>query len=183
MALTESLPYQAGLNLYHFQLPDANGKSYFSKTLVGPKGLLVVFTCNHCPYAEAIWPRLILIAQEAKLLGINTVAINSNIHPEYPEDAPPEMLKKIKALGIDFPYLVDESQQSARDFGAQCTPDNFLFNRFEQLVYHGRVDDNWKEEDGVNRHDLLKAIHCLGKGNPIDEQQFPSLGCSIKWRS
>lgn len=164
-----------------FQLSDPKGNSYKGNELFGEKGLLLVFTCNHCPYANAIWPRVVNVANNAKTLGINTVAINPNIHPEYPDDAPEKMIEKIEALKINFPYLVDKTQQVAKDFKAQCTPDIYLFDKDRRLVYHGRIDDNWQDETKVTRHELKIAIEAMAAGNLIERRQTPSMGCSIKW--
>ncbi|HWP81203.1 MAG TPA: thioredoxin family protein [Bacteroidota bacterium] len=178
----ESIEIPLKTKMPSFELPDPDGTMYRGKDLYGPKGLLVIFSCNHCPYARAVWPRTIKLASYAKGLGINTVAINPNIHPDYPEDRPEVMKQKIKEWGIPFPYLVDESQQIAAAFKAQCTPDIYLFNSNQELVYHGRVDDNWQDEAKVTREELKDAITSLAQGKPIPEQQYPSLGCSIKWR-
>ena len=182
MALVESVHIASGTHMPDFELKDPNGNTYQSGILYGLKGLLVAFTCNHCPYAQAIWPRLIRLADYAKKLGINTVGINPNIHPDYPEDAPEYMKEKIKEWKINFPYLVDETQEAARAFQAQCTPDLYLFDSGRKLVYHGRMDDHWKEERKVKREELKEAIEHLAAGKPIPPKQYPSMGCSIKWR-
>ena len=178
----ESIEIPIGTLLPAFQLPDTNGTVHSSERLRGPKGLLVIFTCNHCPYAKAVWPRIISLAMHAKNLGIHTVGINPNIHPDYPEDAPGVMKEKIREWGISFPYLIDESQNVAREYKAQCTPDIYLFDKNTKLVYHGRVDDNWQDESKVKKHELREAIDNLAKGKPIESKQVPSMGCSIKWR-
>jgi peroxiredoxin len=182
MALLESIVVPLGTKMPAFELKDPHGKSYRSGDLYNKKGLLLVFTCNHCPYAIAVWPRLLQLAKHAKTLGINTVGINPNIHPNYPEDAPERMIMKIKEWGIDFPYLVDETQKVAEVFKAQCTPDIYLFNSNQELVYHGRIDDNWQDETKVTRTELKEAIENLTSGRPISKDQKPSMGCSIKWR-
>ncbi len=182
MALLESLDIPLGTLMPAFELKDPSGAVYSGETLCGAKGLLIVFTCNHCPYAKAVWPRVIRISQYAKPLGINTIAINPNVHPDYPEDAPGEMKKKIKEWGIPFPYLIDESQDVARAFKAQCTPDPYQFDASKRLVYHGRVDDNWQDESKVKVQDLKNAVTALAEGKPIAAEQFPAMGCSIKWR-
>jgi len=182
MALLESIDIPLGTTMPDFNLPDPSGKNFSSKNLSGTKGLLVVFTCNHCPYAIAVWPRLIRLAGEAKTLGIATVAINPNIHPNYPEDAPHKMENKITEWGISFPYLIDETQEVAKAYRAQCTPDLYLLDATGKLVYHGRIDDNWKEESKVTKQELKSAIENLAAGKNIDPQQFPSMGCSIKWK-
>ena len=183
MALVESLTtISLGTAMPDFELKDPNGKVFKSGQLYGKKGLLAAFTCNHCPYAQAIWPRLIQLAKEAIQLGVNTTGINPNIHPGYPDDQPERMAEKIKEWGISFPYLVDESQKVARAFQAQCTPDLYLFDSNRGLVYHGRFDDNWKEETKVKKRELKEAIEQLVSGKPIAQKQNPSMGCSIKWR-
>jgi hypothetical protein len=116
-------------------------------------------------------------------MKVNTVAINPNINPNFPDDAPDKMILKIKELGIEFPYLVDEVQKTADAFRAQCTPDIYLFNKEKKLVYHGRIDDNWKEEDKVTREELKEAMNNMAAGRPVDLKQNPSMGCSIKWRA
>jgi peroxiredoxin len=183
MALLESIDIPLGTVMPPFELPDPDGTLHRSDELFGPKGLLVIFTCNHCPYAKAVWPRTIKLAGLAKELGIDTVAINPNIHPSYPEDAPEIMKRRIDEWGIPFPYLVDEAQTIAQAFQAQCTPDVYLLNAQRQLVYHGRVDDNWQDETKVTRHELKDAVINLAAGQPIATEQHPSMGCSIKWRS
>ncbi len=183
MALVESLSITLGTKMPAFELPDPDGKIYKSQALFGSKGLLLAFTCNHCPYAQAVWPRLIRLAQAAELLGVRTVGVNPNIHPGYPEDSPAKMKEKIKEWKISFPYLVDESQDVARAFQAQCTPDLYLFDAGAKLVYHGRLDDNWQDEKKVKRSELKEAIERLAAGKPLDAKQFPSMGCSIKWRT
>lgn len=182
MALVESIDIPLGTLMPSFELPDSDGKIFRSKNLFGKKGLLAAFTCNHCPYAMAIWPRLLKLAVEAKEIDINTVGINPNIHPDYPEDSPSQMKTKIREWKISFPYLVDESQKTAKNFKAQCTPDLYLFDASQKLVYHGRLDDNWQDEKKVARWELKEAIENLAAGKPISQNQKHSMGCSIKWK-
>ncbi len=183
MALVESLKLSLGMEMPPFELKDPYGKIFRGDELYGEKGLLVVFTCNHCPYAIAVWPRLIKLASYSKRLGISTVGINPNIHPDYPEDAPEKMKEKIKEWGIEFPYLVDGTQQIARIFQAQCTPDIYLFDAVHRLCYHGRFDDNWKDEKKIKKEELKQAVENLTQGRPLSPDQLPSMGCSIKWRT
>ncbi len=166
-----------------FTLKDPHDQTFTGSEWLGNKGLLVIFTCNHCPYAQAVWPRVIKLAQLARPLGIKTLAINPNIHPDYPDDSPEKMVEWIKKMGIDFPYLVDDSQEVAKLFKAQCTPDIYLFDKDQKLIYHGRIDDNWKDSAQVTKEDLKEAILCCSKEKPVSPQQYPSMGCSIKWRS
>ena len=181
MALLESILIPLGTKMPGFELKDPSGKLYKGEELYGERGLLVAFTCNHCPYAIAVWPRLIRLAKYAKGMKINTIAINPNIHPDYPDDSSENMKKKIVESGIDFPYLVDATQEVAMSFKAQCTPDIFLFNKNKELVYHGRIDDNWQDESKVTREELKEALNNMAVGQPVDPKQRPSMGCSIKW--
>ena len=181
MALLESILILLGSKMPEFKLKDPNGTEYEGRKLYGDRGLLVVFTCNHCPYSMAVWPRVIRLAQYAKGMRINTIAINPNINPEFPDDAPDKMLVKIEELGIDFPYLCDSTQDVARAFKAQCTPDIFLFSKNHELVYHGRIDDNWQDENKVTREELKDAINAYASGLEAPKKQYPTMGCSIKW--
>jgi len=182
MALIESTRIALGTEMPDFKLNDPDGTAFEGRSLYGEKGLLLVVTCNHCPYAVAVWPRLIRLAKHAQSLGIETAAVNPNIHPDYPDDAPPKMKEKIEEWGIDFPYLVDEDQDLAKRLKAQCTPDIYLFDKDRKLAYHGRIDDNWKEEARVTRQELKTAVEALAAGASVPADQKPSMGCSIKWQ-
>ncbi len=182
MALLESIKIPLGTQMPGFQLQDPSGRMYASDALLGERGLLVVFTCNHCPYAQAVWPRIIRLGAYAKGMKVGTVAINPNINPDFPDDSPEKMILAIQERGISFPYLVDENQSVAKAFKAQCTPDVYLFNKNKELVYHGRIDDNWKDEEAVTREELKEAMNNMASGLPVEKKQYPSMGCSIKWR-
>jgi peroxiredoxin len=182
MVLLNSIDIPLGEKIPSFNLKTPDGKSFQESELFGEKGLLLVITCNHCPYAIAIWDRLIQLSHHAKKLGVNTVAINPNIHPNYPDDAPEKMLEKIKEWNIPFPYLVDETQEVAKALKAQCTPDLYLYNENQELVYHGELDDNWQEPEKVTKEELKLAIEALAHDKNIDPNQKPSMGCSIKWK-
>jgi len=185
MALLESVLVPLGSKMPNFQLKSPEGTLYKSDDLYDKekgRGLMAAFMCNHCPYAIAIWPRLIRLANYASGMRIKTVAINPNIHPDYPEDSPAEMKKKIKDWKIEFPYLVDETQQVAKDFKAQCTPDIYLFNNDHELIYHGRVDDHWQDINKVTKEELKEALNNHAAGLPVSKEQKPSMGCSIKWK-
>ena len=181
MALIYSTPRPIGETLEHFDLEDPTGKRYTSKELFGKGGFLIAVMCNHCPYSNAIWKRLNTVAEFAKKLDITTVAINPNIHPNYPEDSPAHMLDKIKEMHLEFPYLIDENQHVAKRLGAVCTPDIFLFDSEEKIYYHGRLDDNWQDARSVKEEDLREAIMLLFSKQEAPSVQHPSMGCSIKW--
>jgi len=183
MALLESVKVPLGSPLPDFSLTDPDGNIHSSRDLHGKNGILLSITCNHCPYAVAVWPRFITLAKLAEKLGIKTAAINPNINPAYPDDSPEMMKAKIREWGIPFPYLVDETQETARTFDAQCTPEFFLYDAGRTLVYHGRLDDNWQDGSAVKKRDLQEAIEALAAGRPVPKEQRPSMGCSIKWRS
>ncbi len=182
MALVASIHVDLGWEMPDVRLNDSKGDAYALKDCMGEHGLLVAFTCNHCPYAIAVWPRLVKHAKTLCDMGIHTVAINPNIHPDFPEDSMPAMQEKIKAWGIDFPYLADESQEVAKAFEAQCTPDLYMFDKHGKLYYHGRIDDYWKDETKVTTEELLPAAQALDAGEPAPKVQYPTIGCSIKWK-
>jgi peroxiredoxin len=182
MALVASIHVDLGWQLPDLELKDTDGNPVRLAGQMGESGLLVAFTCNHCPYALAVWPRLIRQARIFRDMGVNTVAVNPNIHPDYPEDSVPAMKEKSAEWGIDFPYLADETQDAARMFEAQCTPDIYLFGTDGRLYYHGRIDDYWKDEAKVTRQELMPAVEALVAGRPAPQPQHPTIGCSIKWR-
>ncbi|MFQ5345308.1 MAG: thioredoxin family protein [Mariprofundus sp.] len=181
MALVASIHVDLGWKLPDLVLKDVGGNSVNLHTQMGEKGLLVAFTCNHCPYAIAVWPRLIRHAARLKGMGIHCIAVNPNIHPDYPADGVSAMQEKITEWGIDFPYLADETQAVARAFDAQCTPDLYLFDADGSLFYHGRFDDAWKDEAKVTREELMVAAELLVAGENPPLPQHPTIGCSIKW--
>ncbi|HCS12489.1 MAG: thioredoxin family protein [Zetaproteobacteria bacterium CG06_land_8_20_14_3_00_59_53] len=182
MALVASIHVNPGWALPDMELQTAAGENVRLPDIMGENGLLVAFTCNHCPYAIAVWPRLIRQSATLRGMGVNTVAVNPNIHPDYPEDSMPAMQEKIAEWGIDFPYLADVSQDVARRFDAQCTPDLYLFDKHGKLYYHGRIDDSWKDEAGVKQQELLPAAEAMAAGRPAPQPQHPTIGCSIKWK-
>jgi len=181
MTLLESLNLTLGDVMPHFSLKNPEGLPFSSEDLMGKNGLFVIFTCNHCPYAVAIWPRVIKLARYASNLGIHCVAINPNINPDYPDDSPQKMNEKIKDWGIPFPYLVDEHQNVARSYHAQCTPDMYVLKSDHSLYYHGRFDDSWQDETKVTQEELKRALTCLSENSASPSPQSPSMGCSIKW--
>jgi peroxiredoxin len=164
-----------------FTLNDAKGVAHPLHQQLGENGLVVAFTCNHCPYAIAVWPRLVKHAAALKAMGINTVAINPNIHPDFPEDGVDAMQQKLKEWGIDFPYLADDTQEVSKAFDAQCTPDIYMFDNKGRLYYHGRIDDYWKDESKVTAEELMPAGQALVAGKDAPQPQHPTIGCSIKW--
>ena len=171
-----------GQNAVDFDLPGVDGKNWSLKDCAGEKGLLVMFICNHCPYVIAIRERIIRDAKDLKALGVNCVAIMSNDPTDYVEDSFENMAKISDQFQFPFPYLLDESQQVAKAYGAVCTPDFFGYNSELKLQYRGRLDESRKETaNGDIRRDLfegMKQVAEIGKG---PTEQIPSMGCSIKW--
>lgn len=166
-----------------FSLPGVDGSTWSLADCAGENGLLVMFICNHCPYVKAIIDRMVRDARELKALGVNTVAIMSNDPTEYPEDSFENMQKIAIQRGFDFPYLLDETQQVAKAYGAVCTPDFFGYNASLELQYRGRLDESRKETAPANvRRDLFEAMKQVALTGQGPEQQIPSMGCSIKWK-
>lgn len=149
----------------------------------GEKGTLVVFTCNHCPYAKAWEKRITDIGNAWKKKGFGVVAINPNDPSAYAEDAYEEMIKRAHALGMEFPYVVDATSDVARAYGATKTPEVYLFDADAKLVYQGAVDDNAKDAAGVEAHYLNEALTALSKGEKIEMPMTKAVGCSIKFRA
>ena len=165
-----------------FTLKDPTGKMYSRDKIIGQSGLLVAFICNHCPYVRAIIDRLVDDAITLQKYNINTVAIMSNDYHSYPEDSPKNMTAFINHHNIPFPYLIDETQQVAKAYGAVCTPDFFGLNANGKLHYRGRLDNAKMGTINKRKPELLKAMIRIAKTGEGPEHQIPSMGCSIKWR-
>ena len=173
-----------GLPAVDFALPGTDGKVWTLADCAGEKGLLVMFICNHCPYVKAIRDRLVRDTRELKALGVNSVAIMSNDPADYPEDSFENMKAVAEEYAFPFPYLLDESQQVAKAFGAVCTPDFFGYNAELKLNYRGRLDASRKEAAPVDaRRDLFEAMRMVAETGQGPAEQIPSMGCSIKWKS
>ncbi|MDP3976222.1 MAG: thioredoxin family protein [bacterium] len=182
MALLESKSLPLGTDLIPFSLPDPDGIIHTAANYADRKVLVVIFMCNHCPYVKAVQERLIALQAGYEQGEVQLIGINSNNAQEYPADSPENTKKTISEWGINFPYLIDESQEVARAYQAQCTPDIYVFDQDRQLVYHGRIDDNWKDPAGVTQQELKIAIDTLLRGGKPSTDQKPTIGCSIKWK-
>jgi peroxiredoxin len=171
-----------GMPAIEFNLPGIDDKTWSLRECAGEKGLLILFICNHCPYVKAVLSRIVRDTKELKAQGINSVAIMSNDMNQYEEDSFDNMKAIAAKFDFPFPYLVDESQQVAKAYGAVCTPDFFGYNEKLQLQYRGRLDESRKETapEGVKR-DLFEAMSIVAKTGKGPENQTPSMGCSIKW--
>jgi len=172
-----------GLPAPDFALPNVDGRVWTRDDCKGPKGLLVMFICNHCPYVKAVRDRIVRDCRELATLGIGSVAIMSNDPTDYPEDSPENMRRVAEEFDFPFPYLLDETQQVAKAFGAICTPDFFGYNADLGLQYRGRLDESRKEAAPAGvRRDLFEAMRQVADTGKGPEKQIPSVGCSIKWR-
>jgi peroxiredoxin len=172
-----------GDNAPEFSLPDAWGKPISRTDAAGENGLLVIFACNHCPFIIHLADAFGAFAQEIAKAGVGTVAINSNDLENYPQDGPEFMKTFAPEHGWNFPYILDESQDVARAYGAACTPDFFLFDRDGRLFYAGQFDDT-RPKRGQDAHggDLREAVRRMLAGEPVMERTYPSSGCNIKWK-
>ena len=144
------------------------------------KLLVLFFTCNHCPYAQAYENRINNLIE--KYSDADFVGINSNDSDKYPDDSFEEMVKRKKSEGLKFTYLRDETQETAKAYGGECTPHFFVFNENRELIYQGRMDDNWKEPNNVTKKELEQAIKAGLKGEVPEQKVTNAIGCSIKWK-
>lgn len=182
MALVESEGPQLGSEAPDFSLPATDGNTYERDDFDEASVLVVMFICNHCPYVKAVLDRLVELANTWDDDEVAFVAISSNDVERYPEDSFEKMGQLAEQKDFPFPYLYDESQDVARAYDAKCTPDFFVYDDQRRLAYSGRLDDNWKEPQKVQRQELREAIEALLQGDRPDEDQTPSMGCSIKWK-
>ncbi len=167
-----------------FNLPGVDGKNWKLADCVGENGLIVMFICNHCPYVKSILDRIVRDTRDLKALGVSTVAIMSNDPAEYEEDSFENMKKVSAAAGFGFPYLIDETQQIAKAYGAVCTPDIFGYNADLKLQYRGRLDASRKEAAADDaRRDLYEGMKEVAETGRGPTEQIPSMGCSIKWKN
>ena len=183
MALVDSTLIPLGNVMPSFSLQAPTGDIHSLETLIDTNGICIIFTCNHCPYALAIWDRLIALYSYAVKQNIAMVAINPNINPSYPQDSPENMTMLISEKQLPFEYLVDYDQSVANAYNAQCTPDIYLLDATKKLYYHGRLDDNWQNESAVSKQDLKDAMTALSLNQKLTTPQVPSMGCSIKWNA
>jgi len=167
-----------------FHLPGIDGRMWSLSQVRGPKGTLVMFICNHCPYVQAVVDRLVRDCAQLQDLGIGVAAIMSNDVAAYPEDSFDNMTLFAARHGFTFPYLYDESQAVARAYDAVCTPDFFGFDAQLGLQYRGRLDASRKTAGPADaRRELLEAMEQVAKTGRGPAEQVASMGCSIKWRA
>jgi len=166
-----------------FALQGTDGRTYSLADIRGPKGMLVVFICNHCPDVKASINRIVTEANALREIGVGTIAIMPNDTESYLEDSFDNMKTFAGRYGFSFPYVIDTSQQMARAYGAQCTPDFFGFNAQDELQYHGRLDAARMTPVPNARGDLFEAMRQVAETGLGPKDQLPSMGCSIKWKN
>ena len=171
-----------GWKAVDFDLQGVDGKRYRLNDVRGGKGLLVMFICNHCPYVKAVRERIVRDSKELKEHGIGSIAVMSNDPSDYPEDSFDNMVKVAREFKYPFPYVLDETQEVAKTYGALCTPDFFGFNSKLELQYRGRLDASRKDIVPNARRDLFEAMLQIARTGQGPEEQIPSMGCSIKWK-
>lgn len=192
MALTQSTMMALGSKAPPFSLLSTDGNVVSLADFSGAKALVVLFICNHCPYVIHIAPALARMAKEYQEKGVAFVAINSNDTDAYPADSFANMKLEKEKRGYSFPYLFDETQKVAQSYGAACTPDIYVFDHAQNLVYRGEFDDSRPNRISSGNYDssvnpataasLRKALDLLLSGEKIPEEQYPSMGCNIKWK-
>ena len=165
-----------------FQLPGVDSKAYSLESFSDKNVLVIIFMCNHCPYVKAVLQRLIALQAETTHQGVQLIGINSNDVDRYPDDSMENMQKITKEKGINFPYLLDVSQEMAKTYDAVCTPDIYVYGTERKLLYRGRIDDNWEHEEKVTQRNLKEALDCIVAGKEVPREQISSIGCSIKWK-
>ena len=183
MVLTHAPVCKFGELAVDFRLPGTDDRFWTLQECRGPRGLLVMFICNHCPYVRAVNHKLVRDTGALLQLGVGSVAIMPNDVDAYPEDGLEFMRETAQTMGYSFPYLIDETQEVARAYGAVCTPDFFGYNARLELQYRGRLDASGATPgSGETRRDLYLAMKQVAESGRGPAQQIPSMGCSIKWR-
>ena len=185
MALTESNMLELGTTVPDFNLPDTVSDEMVSfSDIKGKKGTVVMFLCNHCPYVIHVNEEIVRVVNDYLSKDIGFVGISSNDVVNYPQDGPDKMKDHAKEVGYQFPYLYDESQEIARAYDAACTPDFYLFDTDDRLVYRGQLDGSRPNSDiPLTGKSLRSAIDTMLNGEDIDPVQRPSAGCNIKWKT
>lgn len=183
MVAVPSTMLELGTPAPHFALPDTDGRVVSLDDLRGAPALLVMFICNHCPYVRHLRTALAELGREYQARGVAVVGIMSNDVERYPADHPDRMREERADAGWTFPYLYDAAQEAAHAYRAACTPDFFLFDARQRLVYRGQFDDSRPRNDlPVTGRDLRAALDAVLAGRPVPAEQTPSIGCNIKWR-
>lgn len=184
MVRTPSTMLPLGTAAPDFSLMNVDGRCLSLADVAGPRGTVVMFLCNHCPFVKHVANQLAVLGCDVMPQGIGVVAISSNDVATHPADSPEQMVRESEERGYPFPYLFDETQEVAKAYRAACTPDFYLFDGEQRLAYRGQLDES-RPDSGipVTGADLRRAIDAVLTGQPIPEPQRPSLGCNIKWRA
>ncbi len=183
MPATATPPVDMGSSAPDFSLRGVDGKTWNLADCRGERGTLVMFICNHCPYVQAILDRIIRDTTELQGHGVGSVAIMPNDTERYPDDNFEAMAALAASKALPFPYLIDETQEVARSYGAVCTPDFFGFDAGLELRYRGRIDASGRQAAPVgSRRELFEAMCLIAETGAAPTAQLPSIGCSIKWR-
>lgn len=184
MVLLHTPEAQVGLKIPDFKLIGTDGRSWQLEDFKNKSAILVMFICNHCPYVKAIQQRLVTDIKILQAVNIGVVAISANDPNDYPEDDITHMKKVSQEFGYTFPYLFDETQEVAKNFGAICTPDFFGYNNKGELQYRGRLDAFARDQRPADtKAELVEAMQLIAKTGKGPSEQFSSMGCSIKWRN
>ncbi len=184
MVETASTMTELGTEAPDFRLPDTAGNEVSLKDFKDAPALLVMFICNHCPFVKHIRSELARFAREYRQRGVAIVGINANNPETHPQDSPERMVEEVRQVGYVFSYLFDDTQETAKAYGAACTPDFFLFDRDRKLTYRGQFDDSRPGNPRpVTGEDLRRAANAVLAGEPVREDQKPSIGCNIKWKA
>ena len=165
-----------------FQLPGVDGKDHALGDYEGKSVVAVIFSCNHCPYVRAWEDRMVQIQSDYVSTGVQLLAINANDAVKYPEDSFPKMKERAREKKFNFPYLRDEAQKVAHAYGAERTPEVFLFDKSAILRYHGAIDDNYDDPKAVNEHYLRMALDAVLAGKPVTIPETKPVGCTVKWK-
>jgi peroxiredoxin len=183
MVETNSQMLPLGTNAPAFSLPDAGGRVWSLADAAGSDAYLIMFICNHCPFVKHVRRELAQLGNDYATRNVAVFAINSNDFDAYPDDSPPKMKEEAKTYEYVFPYLVDADQSVAKAYRAACTPDFYVFDDEQRLVYRGQLDDS-RPSNGkpVTGRDVRAALDAVLDGKPVRDGQTPSVGCNIKWR-
>ena len=183
MAATPSQMIPLGTELHNFELLNPLSGDYDKSTdLISDKLTVIVFICNHCPFVHHISKAFSEIAKTYKKKGVAFIAISSNDVQKYPEDAPELMAEFATKEGYNFPYLYDEDQRVAKAYGAECTPDFFVYDQNQKLAYRGRFDETRPNMGNATGKELIQAMDLILETGKGPEEQLPSIGCNIKWK-
>lgn len=182
MAALTTPEVQTGWKAADFKLKGTDGKLYSLDDVKGKNGLVVMFISNHCPYVQAVIDKIVRDMADLKDHGIGAIAIASNDVQQYPEDSLENMRHLATQKGFTFPYVYDETQETAKAYDAVCTPDFFGFNKDMKLQYRGRLDESGMQKTAGAKRELFEAMKTIAETGKFEDKQYPSIGCSIKWK-